>query len=153
MNGPYVRSAATRERLLDLIRGQPGIGRGELARQAGLSWSAVSHHVRGFCRRGDVACLRVGHRVLYHAGPAPPQAVALRRALRTEPQASRLLRHLNDGPVSMRQVSQALGVDRKSVRRHLRLLAGAGLVGRGDGPRPRFELKAIPLDLRDHFLR
>lgn len=149
MLGPYARSVTTRARLLSAIRAHPGVDRAELARLTGLSWSAVAHHVRAFVRRGEVSAAAVGRRTVYHAGLAAREA-ALRRLLRTEPNAACLLRRLNDGPASgLRPLSQELAMDRKAVRRYLALLSDAGLVRREEAPLPRFELRAVALDLRD----
>ena len=63
--GPYVRSAATRARLLALLAERPGMTRADLRRETGLAWGTVAHHLRSMAERGEVEAHRVGRRAHY----------------------------------------------------------------------------------------
>jgi len=63
--GPYVRSAATRARLLALLAERPGMTRADLQRATGLAWGTVAHHLRSMLERGEVEASRFGRRAHY----------------------------------------------------------------------------------------
>ncbi|HUR61620.1 MAG TPA: winged helix-turn-helix transcriptional regulator [Candidatus Thermoplasmatota archaeon] len=146
--GPYRASAGTRSSLLEAVRLQPGASRSELLRLTGLSWGAVAHHVRGMVERGELREHVVGRRSYYYADGAEPSLLPFTRLLRTEPQATDILRVLNrNGPASIQHISRDLDLDRKTVRRHVAAMLQAGIVGLTARHHARFELRSLPLEL------
>lgn len=75
--GPYVRSAATRARLLALLSQRPGMTRADLQRETGLAWGTVAHHLRSMAERGEVEAHRVGRRAHFVVRERPEAVVPL----------------------------------------------------------------------------
>jgi predicted ArsR family transcriptional regulator len=63
--GPYYSSARTREKLVAGLRARPGSRRADLARETGLPWGTVAHHLRAMEARGELAVERAGRTVRY----------------------------------------------------------------------------------------
>lgn len=152
--GPYRASLGTRAAILEAVRLQPGSSRTDLLRLTGLSWGAVAHHVRGLVARGELRQHVVGRRSYYYADGVEPTLLPFTRLLRTEATATDILRVLNrTGPASIQHISRDLRLDRKTVRRHVAAMVEAGLVGLSQQRRARFELRSLPLALRDALRR
>ena len=63
--GPYVRSAATRSRLLETLAKRPDATRAELARATGLPWAVVAAHLRTLEEQGAITGRPVGRMRCY----------------------------------------------------------------------------------------
>jgi DNA-binding transcriptional ArsR family regulator len=74
-----------------------------------------------------------------HPLPAPlVELIAQRFRVIGEPMRIRLLDQLRDGPMTVNELTDALGATQQNVSKHLAVLAQAGIVGREkDGNRVR----------------
>lgn len=74
-----------------------------------------------------------------HPLPEPlVELIAQRFRVIGEPMRIRLLDALRDGPLTVNELTEALGASQQNVSKHLGILAGAGIVGREkDGTRVR----------------
>lgn len=150
--GPYRNSAATRAAILEAIRACPGATRSDILRLTGISWGAAAHHVRHMVSRGEILSHTHGRRTYFSLAGVEPGLLPFLRLLRDEPEIAQLLAILNrNGPASVLRLSRELRVNRKTVRRHISILEGAGYVGLSGLARPRFELKALPLWIRSRL--
>lgn len=121
-----VQPSHERLRLLELIRGTPGLHLRELQRRTGLGWGALAHHFSTLVRQRAVRVERNGRHLLAYAAGAAPLEETEKLALHGE------ARVIYDaiGPEGSTQgdLVASLGVSRQLVAYHLERLAEKGLV-------------------------
>lgn len=143
---------ATRARLIQAIRANPGIHAADLSERLGLAWSTVDYHLR-VLRRGElikvVKALREKHLFPLEVEPTQHMWFA---ALRDEG-AHRVFQRLIELPgQGVPLLSQWAGLSQKVIRRQLTDLIDVGLVTKRGQARPTFEpnlevLRRLPANL------
>ena len=120
---------ATRDRILGLVRTQPGLHKMAVCRALGLSWGTVSYHVRRLVRAREISANSPrGREVRLFAAGVDEQQRRWITALRDGLDPA-LVDHLDRAPDSgLAQMSEALNVSRRIIQRHLGLLDQGGLL-------------------------
>lgn len=121
---------ATRERILAIVRAQPGIYWKELQVATRLPTGVLVHHLRTLERHGFVKPMRVGRRLrFYPAGErvAPPEPAPT-------PAQDRVLAALAQGALTQREVAERVGLTQQAVSYHLRNLERKGRIVSRAGP-------------------
>jgi predicted transcriptional regulator len=133
---------SARDLLLELVQRSPGIHKSELHRASGLGWGTVTHHLDVLLRHGRLKGVKRGK--LLHLFPPDrrPEAELYLAALR-DPMHQSILSRLGEPAAAgdgagIQELSRALNLSRKVVRRHLTALGDLGLVERTAEYRPRF---------------
>jgi DNA-binding transcriptional ArsR family regulator len=131
-----------RDRLLDLVAGQPGINKSDACRHLGVAWGTVSYHVRILAAAGQVTVESVGREAsIFPAGTPEARRKALRALLEDDARlVLGILGRVREG--SLLDLAVLAQRSRKVVRRHLRALVAAGLVQERGLGRPRYALRA-----------
>lgn len=131
---------STRQRILDIVRSEPGIHKHALCRALGLAWGTVSHHLYVLRSHGAVRSARRGRQLLLYLADIPDHQQAWLRALR-DPLDSNIIATLQVHPrARAADVSRRVGANVKLVRRHLLGLQEEGLVERVETAQPRYLL-------------
>jgi DNA-binding transcriptional ArsR family regulator len=126
-----------------------------MARDAGLSVSSASQHLRALNARGFLSARREGRYVFYRVGgdkSVPDSAAiltAVADALResrkaeesvfravtacTHPRRLDILRSLQRGNFTLAEIKKITGLSRSALQRHLRKLTARGFVAERDG--------------------
>lgn len=113
----------TRERIHQLIVGQPGIHYSALKDATGLNAGALVHHLRTLERHGLVASRKEGIlRRFYPVGARLPPAPAVPLT----PTQERILALLDERPLTQREMAQALGITQQGVSYHVKTLERKG---------------------------
>lgn len=118
-----------RARILEFVRGQPGVESSTVARALGLSWGPLVYHLGRLEHAGHLSVRRVGGRTALFAASAgyrgrEEQLVLLRRAT-----LRRLHELLGAHPgVDQAAIAVLLGISQPLVSRSLRRLTAANLV-------------------------
>src|SRR5688500_5995596 len=118
---------ATRARIVETVAQHPGASKSEVCRLTGLSWGTVSHHLAVLAREGAVVSKPAGSAVRFRLpGVTSQQALIVRLLSGDIP--LRLVEELAGRPgLRLRDLTLALGVSRKIIRRHLMTLEEAGV--------------------------
>jgi predicted transcriptional regulator len=131
---------ATRARILEFIRANPGLHKSEVCRQLGLSWGTVGYHMRALESSGLVKPMAERREVRFFAAGTPERHMRWIAALR-QAQGTDVLGSLARSPGrGIAELSRELLTSRKVVRRHLTTLDEAGILADDGGARPRFLL-------------
>lgn len=130
-----------RQRILDLVAAQPGIGFEELARRTGFARGAVRHHLQVLLSAGLVRRASDGKRAGYRL---PDAAAGAHHRLLASAGAQRLMAVLKMTPgLSVAGAAIASGLGKASAAHHVRRFAAAGLVRiRREGRSHRIEVVA-----------
>ncbi len=120
-----------RQRILAVVRHNPGIHVGHVARLVGMAWNTVDHHIRRMERAGVVACVKVQGRIaLFDAtqGRVPNKRA---QALLKDARNRVMLGCIVASPGStQRGLADATGLAASVVHRRLASMEDAGLVYR-----------------------
>lgn len=139
---PKLQSETIRAQVLKVIETHPGIQKSALARELDAAWSTVTWHLDMLARERQI---RV-ERVAYNSTCLFPRSVPNDRIQWLAAMSlgsSDILDALRESPGSrISDLSQQLGQDRKSIRRHLNRLQEEGLVLRHDSYQARYYLAA-----------
>lgn len=123
--------SATRSRLLELARAQPGVLVGDAAKLLGLAYHTTWHHARMLKKCGHVETVTVGRNVAVY--PVGSVALAQRASLvnlRRGPQGAALrFIHLNPG-LPLAEVARRTGTNKSSAHAKLGRLLRQGLIER-----------------------
>ena len=145
------RISPTRESILAAIESHPGVTKAELCRMTGLSWGAVSHHIRHCTRDGNVRTVQTDRKVFLYLSGVHTDQLTLMRLLRND-LAMRVVSEVKEHPgMGINDLSKRLDISRKVVRRHLADLVYAGVMERSEDYRPKFRVVQNPGELA--FLR
>lgn len=132
---------ASRQRILDVVMRNPGATKSEICRELNLGWGTVSHHLVVLRRQELLTSYAVGKEVRVFAA-AIGDRHARYLAVLGDGAAAGIVDELRDNPGSrLVDLSQALGVSRKVIRRHLTILGGEGILVRSGEGRPRYALR------------
>jgi predicted transcriptional regulator len=129
---------SSRERLLDLIRSQPGLHKSALCQETGLAWGTVDYHLR-LLRRGNLVSQHVDGRTTRVFPADLRHRQSLLAALADEP-AARIAAAVHQAPQRAGALSDRLGLSPKVVRRHLARLLREGLLVREGDHRPLYRV-------------
>ena len=130
-NGP-----ATRQEICNALAHEPGLTKAQLCRLLDLSWGTIAHHVRRLDLDGVLVRRTVRHRTRFFLVRDASLDV---HPLSFEPLVAPLLDAVVRNPgIAIRELSAAMSVDRRTIRRHLDLLIDSGLVAQTRDYRPRF---------------
>lgn len=142
-------ASPSRQAILDAVAGNPGCTKADLCRMTGLSWGAISHHVRNCARAGDLRQHRTDRKVYLYAASVHADQMAHMRLLRDETNV-RLLMEIHAHPgVGINALSRSMETSRKIIRRHLADLVDVGVLERSQHYRPRFKVALMPKELPD----
>lgn len=119
-----------RQRILDLIRENPGIRAGTLASRLGLSHPTVAEHLRMLGRFRMVEAAGEGQKRYFVAGAMGPEEKRVAGAS-SSPVAQALVAHLaQHGAADFGAMCDALGIGRSTASVTLRRLEARGVVSR-----------------------
>ncbi len=128
--GGRVRSG-TRERLLGIVREQPGVCVSDLARLLGVYRAAVRFHLLRLERLGLVRAFPVGRRTLIFMVAAQGGDDLAFRALLAEPACHRVADAIAQNPgLRVVELTRVSGISERALYHHLKQLVSAGLVVR-----------------------
>jgi predicted transcriptional regulator len=146
---------SSRDRILALVAGEPGLHLREVHRRVGLSLRAVRYHLDVLGEEKRVTAYRSGRfERWFEAGTFSERERALISALRVRGQRAILACLLRRGPMGFVSLQTALVLSSATLARHLGRLMDSGLVEIG-GDR-RYQLEDIPatrMYLTDYRLR
>ena len=144
----------TRDRVLDLVRSEPGVSKSEIARRLGIGWGTVGYHLHRLQKHRLLRIHDTGYRTLVVPSMHGEEAASVFAALR-EPVNQDLLQSVHEaGDAGLMELADEHGLSRKVVRRRLGQLMQAGLLERQAGHRGRFMLQPRALrDLRQSMRR
>lgn len=132
---------ATRNRIMRLVHGEPGIHTLEISTRLGLAWSTVAYHLRVLTRERRVSVVKE----LRERRAFPPETPArYRRWLSTlrDDEATKVLEALLERPgQSVSELSSHLGFTPRIVRRCLTNLKNAEIIDRRGNLRPVYEAR------------
>lgn len=143
----------TRQRILDMVKAEPGIHKMAVCRALQLSWGTVSYHVRVLSRSGQLSTYSPrGREVrLFPPGTREQQRrwiATVRSGLDPD-----LVGRLGERPgARLADLSNDLGMSRRIVQRHLLRLGEGGLIRREGGWQGRYELNAEGVEFRANLL-
>lgn len=139
-----VLEQATRQRVHDAIRAEPGIRVGTLQARLGLNYNTVLRHVRILENAGLVEAAGSGHRRLFAREAALGVHAKGAAVAASAPAAQAVMRHLEaSGASDLAALSASLGLPKSSLSEAVSRLAAAGLVvKRRDGRRLEVALPA-----------
>lgn len=136
--------ASTRDVILAAIESCPGATKAEICRMTGLSWGAVSHHIRTCTRAGTVRAMKTDRKVFLYLSTVQTDQMALMRLLRND-LVARMVDEVRGNPgLGINALSRRLDTSRKVIRRHLADLVYAGVLERSDDYRPKFRVLQPP---------
>ncbi len=128
---PPGRAPCVRQRILAVVRADPGVHVRRVSLLTGMSWNACQHHLRSLEAEGTLVHRKVGARVCWYdasGGAFPHKAAA---ALLHEPRNLRVARAVAERPgQSQSRIAERLGYAASSVHRRVRRLEDAGLLRR-----------------------
>lgn len=131
----------TRDRLVRIIQGQPGISKSRLKREAGLAWGTISHHLRILQRAGQIDLFHMGR-----SARIVPRKFARdleRQTAVMAPLARDILRGIaNLGPKGPAALARETGSTARRVQGQLDYLVEAGLIERDESYHARYGLSA-----------
>lgn len=131
---------ATRAHLIEFIERSPGIHISELCRTADLAWGTVQHHLHRLESEGRIRLQRDGRVTRLFSGATSDRDVTLLSLLHRDISAQIVVNLARMPQAGIQDLSDALQVSRKTIRRHLATLVDAGVVDREGGYRGLFEL-------------
>lgn len=132
--------AGTRDRLMSLIRADPGVHKSDLCRMTGLSWGSISHHLQVLGRHRRIQLHMAGKRTMVFPAEVRQELWSALSALR-DPRAAATVDHLKAvGRASLKEMAAHLGTDAKTTRRILQRLEEVAIVHKQGYTRPRFLL-------------
>lgn len=136
---------ASRDRILAIVRGAPGIHTGELVRVSGIAWGNLTHHVRILEEEGRVVRRRYAARSCFFTPEVPEEERPLHMVRRQE-LAARILEALGQAPgARVADIAKTVGSRPSAVHRHLEHLVQEGLVRPDGGERFQPVFPAQPL--------
>lgn len=121
--------AAHHQRLLAIVRAEPGLCLQELADRIGLTRTAAIYHVRNLSKRGYLSCVRQGRRVMHFVPDAtrPPERTML-GLLRLTTVRTVLDELHRDPGVSWRTLARKLDMAPHTIRWHVSRLRREGVL-------------------------
>lgn len=133
------RGDETRERLLAIIQGEPGINKMDLCEKTGLAWGTVFRHIKLLEERGELEVRRAGREAQLFPATVPLEQRRWLAVLRDD-DASALFSAVRErGEARTHELAGELDMSRKVVRRYLRMLCRAGLLRQSGDYHPRYE--------------
>lgn len=117
-----------RQRIMDILNGQPGIHQRELHREAGGAWGAFSFHFRMLQKAGHLRVAKQGgYTLVFPASTSPTNVTVI-----PHPIARAVYDALpQDGaPIPLSELAEKVDESRELVSYHLRALEARGLVQR-----------------------
>lgn len=133
------RGDETRNRLMEVIQGEPGINKMTLCERTGLAWGTVFRHIKLLEERGVLEVRRDGRETQLFPVTVPIEQRRWLAVLRDD-EASALFSAVRErGEARIQELAGELGMSRKVVRRYLRTLCDAGLLRRSSHYHPRYE--------------
>lgn len=133
--------AATRDRIIDVVREDPGVHKSELCRRLGLGWGTVSYHVRVLEKERRLRSWSRGREVHVFPARVPDGQMRWLAALR-EGMGTSIVETLVRMPdARVKELSGSLGVSRKVIQRHLTVLDEAGVVRHDGSHQPRYRIE------------
>jgi len=115
-----------RGRIVELLRGEPGLAFLELQHRTGIRGGVLTYHLEVLERFGVIASLRMGRCRRYYAVGTVPAAERVAHAMRLTSRYAGLIAALEASPgASQGALASALGVSRQTVSYRLRRLAAA----------------------------
>lgn len=121
--------AETRERLVDVLRGTPGLTQREAARALGLDYSTIQYHVRRLERERAVRLVPLGRvQRLYLPEDEPSAALRAKAALESPGARAVLELARARGGVTVRDIVDVLALPRSTAHERLARLARAGVL-------------------------
>lgn len=113
-----------RQRILELLRDDPGIGTTEIAEALGCCYRTARHHLDKLAAFDMVTCQRLGHRTVWSLPTDTGQA-----RTRLTGHAAAILETLDDQPgLHLSGLARELAVSKATVKHHLDRLVERGLV-------------------------
>lgn len=133
VGGDALLEQPVRNRLMRLIRRNPGIHASEMCRETGEAWGTVQYHLSLLQRNEMVMSMEAGRTKRFY----PPDAAGARLemvSLLDQGRRGEIARFILENP-GMRQVDvcKAVSVSRKTFRASVADLVGAGLVAEHKG--------------------
>ncbi len=122
-----------RNEILNLITKKPGITFRGLARELGIGIGDLQYHLRKLEKEGAVFSRKIGKRRYIFPKGFEEEAQRLIIAISTESRR-RILLLLMNGPLSQKEISEALGLSQPTVSYHVGELQKLGIItaeGRG----------------------
>lgn len=124
-----VLATPARRRIFEIITGRPGCSVSELARAAGMFWTAAALHIEQLERAGLVRTVRVGRARALFAASALHEVEAANAALLSEVACLRVARAVVQHPrLRVWELASRTGMSERATYHHLRRLVAAGLV-------------------------
>jgi predicted transcriptional regulator len=120
----------TRQRIMDLVRAEPGVGLAAICARLEIPWSTGAHHVATLRRHGLLALCRWGRLRSWFATEDFPHPFLRNRFVAMQrPTARRILERIRREPgIHASELARQAGIRHTSVLFHLRKLAAAGLI-------------------------
>lgn len=126
--------------MYDVIQAEPGISVSQLARRAGVYWTAATFHVGQLERGGLVRSVLGGRRRALFATKIPQNIPPDAPALLAEPSCRQVAEAIIDRPgMRVCELCERLGMSERAVYHHVKRLTGAGLIV-SSKPRGYFQL-------------
>lgn len=140
--GAIRNGEATRDRIVELVRGEPGIHTLEISKRLDLAWSTVAYHLRVLTKERRLSIVKELRERRAFPMETPDFCRGWLSTLRDE-DASKVLGALLERPgQSVPELSQHLGFTHKIVRRCLTNLEDAEIVDRRGSMRPVFDVNS-----------
>lgn len=135
-------AAVKRQEIIDLVRANPGIHKSLICRQLELSWGTATHHVQQLEKQGILRSYTSGRELRLFYFDVPPQQLTWIAQLQNDVKAA-IVELLQESPsLGAAELSEALGISAKVIRRHLTSLVDTGLVVSKAGGTKSFRLDA-----------
>lgn len=139
-----------RQRLLHIVRADPGIHVRRLSLLTGMSWNACQYHLRTLESAGALSSRKVGPKVCWYDRRDGAFQNKTAAALLRDRRNLRVARAVSDEPgQSQAHLAKRLGYPPSSVHRRLRRLEAAGLVRRTPTTGAMHVFPTTDLDLMD----
>lgn len=149
--GGILLGSPVARRILDLVRGSPGVSAQEVGARLGLSWATVTYHRRRLERDGLLRTAQEGRRRVLHTGdPGPSRSLAaLQAMLRGETMRRVALAIQREPGLGEADLARAVGLPPRALAYQVDRLLAAGLV---EPPTPQRRDALAPTPLLDLLL-
>jgi hypothetical protein len=129
LNQERVLASTIRQRLLEIVRAEPGLGLSAIAKRAGVIVSHADYHLVALVEFGMIVRVKVGGRTGFFPADGGAQDDRVRRLLQRNPQTRHVMEVLRARPsASVRQVAAACGMSPGGAHWHIRRIKESGLL-------------------------